>query len=110
MNHEKEGFYSLPGGGLDYGEDIIEALIRELEEELAISKETIKVHPIPLHVANKGVLHGVPRFHLYYKVDVKVHKSTNAELQYSWIDINSLKKIDVSPTLPKAWLVKLLEA
>ena len=26
MTHEKEGFYSLPGGGLDYGENIEKAL------------------------------------------------------------------------------------
>ena len=109
MTHEEEGFYSLPGGGLDYGENIEEALTRELEEELAIPKDIISVDPSPIHTANKGVLHGIPRFHLYFKVDLEVKKDDNAELSYRWVSRNELKSIDVSPTLTRDWLLKLLQ-
>ncbi len=109
MTHEKEGFYSLPGGGLDYGENIEKAIKRELEEELAITKGIISVDPSPIHTANKGVLHGIPRFHLYFRVDLEVKKDDDAELSYRWVSRNELKSIDVSPTLPRDWLLKLLQ-
>lgn len=109
MTREKEGFYSLPGGGLDYGEDLDEALARELEEELAISRDNITVDSSPIHTTNKGMLHGIPRFHLYFKVDLEVKKDDNAELSYRWVSRNELKSIDVSPTLTRDWLLKLLQ-
>lgn len=40
------GQWELPGGGLDFGEDIEQGLIREVEEETGIKVKSISKHPI----------------------------------------------------------------
>ena len=42
MNFTKTGFYKLPGGGIDDGEEIIAALRREIEEETGYLIESIE--------------------------------------------------------------------
>jgi 8-oxo-dGTP diphosphatase len=42
MKVEKEGAYKIPGGGVDEGESLIDALKREVEEESGASIKNIK--------------------------------------------------------------------
>ena len=109
MTREKEGFYSLPGGGLDYNEDFNEALERELLEELAVPKQKISIDQAPIHLSNSGRLNGIPRFHLYFRVKLKATDISRAELSYKWVDQSALKVIELSPDLNRAWLIKLLQ-
>jgi ADP-ribose pyrophosphatase YjhB (NUDIX family) len=43
--HEKNGSWMLPGGGLEHGEQIAEALKREIEEELGVKTTSIEISP-----------------------------------------------------------------
>lgn len=42
LNVSKHGYHKLPGGGIDEGEEIIEALERELMEEVGCKAEIIR--------------------------------------------------------------------
>jgi 8-oxo-dGTP pyrophosphatase MutT (NUDIX family) len=43
VQHKGRDFYSLPGGKVDEGEDIQSALVREMEEELAVQAKIEKM-------------------------------------------------------------------
>lgn len=42
---EENGMWELPGGGLDFGEDIHEAMKRELKEEMGLESTHIATNP-----------------------------------------------------------------
>jgi len=42
---EKDGSWDLPGGGLEHGENIKEALAREVAEETSLTVDWISEHP-----------------------------------------------------------------
>lgn len=44
MQRSRDGIYKIPGGGVEKGEDLIEALLREVSEEtgLTVIKDSIK--------------------------------------------------------------------
>lgn len=51
----EHGYYTMPGGGWDYGESLHEALVRELYEEIALESdfgETI-ITALPFYNENK---------------------------------------------------------
>lgn len=43
VQHKGRNFYSLPGGKVDEGEDVQTALVREIEEELAVHAKIEKM-------------------------------------------------------------------
>ena len=70
ITRKKETFhgkFAFPGGHIDYGEDPVEACIRELREECGIEGSK------PLLVAVRGQPERDPRYHMisiFYLVDV----------------------------------------
>ncbi len=59
---ETEGFYGLPGGGLEYNDTIKNSLLRELKEEVGLDESEVSISDLPIHLAENGVLYGIPRF------------------------------------------------
>ena len=56
------GMYAMPGGGIDEGESVQEAAVREIKEELGVSLKTISENPIimsPLTINDKEYIIGV---------------------------------------------------
>lgn len=45
-SEELSGKWELPGGGLDFGEDIFEGLKREVQEEMGVKVKNIEKRPI----------------------------------------------------------------
>ncbi|HTE22865.1 MAG TPA: NUDIX domain-containing protein [Candidatus Limnocylindria bacterium] len=100
MTHERSGWYNLPGGGLDYGEETKTALLRELEEELGLLPRDLQVSTQVVGVGHKGSLLGIPWFNVYYRASVvSVNAVKEAELQYKWVAPVQLKGLELSPAI-----------
>lgn len=99
ITREKEGYYSLPGGGFDYGESVAGALTRELKEEIGIDANDVEIGDAPIHMANDGVINGIPRFMLFYPVKLVNDKVQEKELSFKWVSPDELSKAELSPSI-----------
>ena len=84
-----DGEYELPGGHVDAGEDIINAMIREAKEELNIEleRENLKIEHI-LHHYKGNRLKFVISADRYYG-ELKIGEPDKCE-KLEWFDINQL--------------------
>lgn len=84
--------YIFPGGGIDEGEDIKEALKRELEEEAGLIVN-VKDHILTTETAEYQFTH-VNHFYLCEIEDVCTPSHTDVEIdlniEFQWIDITEL--------------------
>ncbi len=94
VREKDDDWWGFPGGGVDYGEHIAEALPRELAEELGVSPEEIEITDEIAHAAIGSVVNGVPRANLFYCVKVPADKirATDDIQEFGWfapLDISS---------------------
>lgn len=93
--------WDLPGGGIDPGESIEEALRREFLEEVGMTFSSMT------HLSNLTAITDHPqrsfRLHqvgLIYRVDhPTVKDSHNPELQHQWLSLEELKNFPLTPFL-----------
>jgi 8-oxo-dGTP pyrophosphatase MutT (NUDIX family) len=102
---DPENWYSLPGGGIDYGENIETALLRELEEELGLAAADITVQP--------GVQF-ITRIQIYYLAhlsDTVDYGTLGKELSYNWFQAIELATAPLNPSTAEAvpHLLRILE-
>ena len=84
-----DGYYELAGGHLEYGEDIYDAMIRELKEELLVnlSREDIDLVHILHHYTGE-------RINFIFHVDgsnlnIKIGEEDKCS-ELKWVNINKL--------------------
>ncbi len=93
--------WGIPGGGIDYGEDIHAALIRELKEEIGLDPKDIEIELTPVLVTNDGIVSKMPRLNIYYKVradSAKVKVGEDVDF-IKWCAKEDLKDMTFSPSL-----------
>ena len=109
MTHEQDGWYSLPGGGMIHGSDIETTLNRELEEELRLKPEAVRIHPQIVAARFSSMTRGIPRANLYVRVDLLEDTAVqNGELEHLWAKTADLDKLELSPSTSK--IVALLKS
>lgn len=96
--------YNLPGGNLELGEHLSDALMREMHEELGIEVsigEMILVGELYFEDRKKHTLHLLFEGKITVGVPTINPKETSA-LAIKWLDIDDLKKVNLYPNLSKA--------
>lgn len=99
--HEQQGWFGLPGGGVDHGENIIEGLAREISEELGCQVGPTAVMPLPTLIDSATVFDGIPRLTLFYEQVAGAVRLTprRVELDYRWVTLEELSTLPLGPNI-----------
>ncbi len=106
-----KGFWQMPQGGVDEGEDFLSAAYRELEEETSIKNveliteiDEITTYELPKHLLGKiwkGKFKGQKQKwflmrHLGSDNEIDINTSKPEFFEWKWIELNSITEIVVS--------------
>lgn len=103
-NYGSQEVYNLPGGNLELGEHLSDALAREMQEELGIEVsvgEMILVGEVYFEERKKHTLHLLFEGIITAGIPTLNPKETSA-LAIKWLAINELEKVNLYPNLSKA--------
>lgn len=102
-NYGGQEVYNLPGGNLELGEHLSDALAREMQEELEIEVsvgEMILVGEVYFEERKKHTLHLLFEGKITAGVPTLNPKETSA-LTIKWLDISDLDTVNLYPNLSK---------
>ena len=92
--------FTIPGGNLEFGEEMRECLERELEEELFV-KTQLGQEPI---ISGDVHLKGVDTLHVLYEAKIlegkpEINKKETTADGFKWVDIDSLSELNLYPSI-----------
>lgn len=91
---DKDGFWNLPGGGVDHGEDVVTALHREIKEEVGFDGDFNMAYNGALTYYSPSVDYCLMQ--LFYDISSLDYsilvKNISAELKSKFIDPSKLKE------------------
>ncbi len=97
--------YNLPGGNLDFGENIKEALRREMIEELNLEVEVSKLLFVgEVHHNKKVTMHFIFEGKIEKGIAKINHLQTSA-IEASWLEMNNLNNINLYPNVKEKLLI-----
>ncbi len=99
VREKDDDWWSFPGGGVDYGETIRDALIREVVEELGVVKEHITVDEAPAFISIGAIANGIPRCNIFYRASVPEEeiKPTEDVITHAWYGVDEFKNLRMGP-------------
>lgn len=103
-----DGFWSLPGGGIELGETSAQAVARELREELG---RTATVGPLLWVVENQFTYAGTGFIEVGFCYEATIpdlptgpFRGAEPRLEFAWFDLDGLAAVDLRPAVLKEWL------
>src|SRR6185437_15436533 len=95
VKEQNDAWWSLPGGGIDYGETIEQALRREMSEELGVDPKTVTYDDNILFVTVGAVVAGVPKANLFYRVRIPIAAITPTShvLEHTWCGADDISEL-----------------
>ncbi len=104
-----DDYYYLPGGHVEFGELIEDALKREIMEELGVEVKNIK----PLFMLENIFEQKEVKRHEFshvFEVELKTHdfNITEDHIEFSWHNLSELENIDLLPEVLKERIVTTL--
>lgn len=102
-NYGGQEVYNLPGGNLELGEHLSDALAREMQEELGIEvavEEMVLVGEVYFEDRKKHTLHLLFEGKITAGIPTLNPKETSA-LAIKWLAINDLDTVNLYPNLSK---------
>ena len=100
--NETEKWYGVPGGGIEHGENLVEGMLREVEEEIGLELPLETISEKPIIISNAGVVHGIPRLTLYYTCTLPSDARLNIlqkELNSAWVTSSELLELPLGPNI-----------
>lgn len=94
------GYFELPGGKVDFGEDPKESLEREYREEVNLQIKIGDPFKVFSYVSGKGDRHTVEiLFHVFLLHPDQEVKLSPAHEEYRWITQNEMHQFLISPEI-----------
>lgn len=110
VQENSDEWWALPGGGVDHGETIESALVREVEEELGVSAKEVS-SDFQIAYYNLGnVVNAVPRMNLFFKASVPegLLRKTDHVAKWAWFTKDEFLKASLHPSYDKTKLVDVI--
>ncbi|WP_435357094.1 NUDIX domain-containing protein [Emticicia sp. SJ17W-69] len=105
-NYGGQDLYNLPGGNLEFGEHLTDALVREMMEEMGIKVsigELIMVGEVFFAEQKKQTFHFIFEGEITAGTPILNPKETSA-INIKWLNINDLKSVNLYPNISEKLL------
>lgn len=105
-----DDWWALPGGGIDHGDTVSAAALREVEEELGAPSSEVTSDFEVVHYNIGNVVNGVPRMNLFFKASVpeEAIQQTNDVTETRWVTRDEFMQQEMHPSYDKAELVDVI--
>lgn len=103
-------WWAIPGGGVDYGEDLKTCLLREIEEELGVPATSVSSDFQIVHYNIGKIVNGVPRMNIFFVVSVPedhIRQTSHVE-KWGWFSKDEFLSLDMNPSYDKPELAAVI--